>query len=266
MAGGAAQPNMSGGQIEAVEIPLPPGPVQERIGSILSGYDDLIENNLRRIALVEESARLLYKEWFVRLRFPGYEHTRIVDGVPDGWKIKELRELAELTMGQSPESRYYNENGEGLPFHQGVSDFGERFVSHRVFTTALNRTAESGDILCSVRAPVGRFNLTMDKIVVGRGLAAVRSRNGYQSFLYYQLKNYFFKEDLVGGGTIFASVTKNQLESQRLLSPPITLMREFEGFSRPIDLQLQNLFRQNQRLKQARDLLLPRLMSGEIEV
>jgi type I restriction enzyme S subunit len=135
------------------------------------------------MALLGDAARQLYREWFVRLRFPGHEHTRITNGVPEGWGKKSLGELALITMGQSPESQHYNETGEGLPFHQGVTHFGERFVTHRIYSTALNRIAEAGDILCSVRAPVGRLNVTVDKIVIGRGLAALRSRTGHQSLL-----------------------------------------------------------------------------------
>ena len=239
---------------------------QRKIGDVLSAYDDLIGNNNRRIQLLEESARLLYQEWFVRLRFPGYEHTRIVDGLPEGWEKNTLSELSDVTMGQSPESKFYNKVGNGLPFHQGVSDFSERFVSHSTYSTALNRIANAGDILCSVRAPVGRLNLTVDKIVIGRGLAAIHSKMGHQSFLYYQLKNHFFKEDMIGGGAIFASVKKKDLLSQVMLTPNRTLMRSFEEFSVNIDMQIQNLFVQNQKLKAARDLLLPRLMSGEIVV
>jgi type I restriction enzyme S subunit len=263
---GAAQPNISGGQIESVEIPLPPLPIQRRIASILSAYDDLIQNNLRRIKLLEESARLLYKEWFVRLRFPGHEHTRIINGVPEGWERKRLGDLAFVVMGQSPKSQFYNEDGEGLPFHQGVSDFGERFVTHSTYCTVSNRIAEPGDILCSVRAPVGRLNKTLDKIVIGRGLAAIRSKSDHQSYLYYQLRHHFFKEDLIGGGAIFASVTKEHLLSQELLTATESLIREFEDVIRPIDRQIELLFMENQKLRQARDILLPKLMNGEIEV
>jgi type I restriction enzyme S subunit len=232
----------------------------------LWAYDELIENNRRRMALLEESARLLYREWFVRLRFPGHEHTPIVNGLPEGWERKPLGQLAQVVMGQSPESQFYNQDGHGLPFHQGVADFGDRFVTHRVFTTALNRLAHAGDVLCSVRAPVGRLNVTPDTIVIGRGLAALRSRSANQSFLFHQLRTHFFKEDLIGAGAIFASVTKAEFENQRLVTPPRMLIEAFEEVSEPLDDQLRLLSLQNQKLKAARDLLLPRLMSGEITV
>ena len=121
---GAAQDNLSQGKLLVLKFPVPELWLQKRIAEILSAYDDLVENNRRRMALLEEAARQLYREWFVRLRFPGHEHTRMTNGVPDGWEKRRLDELADVTMGQSPPSSLYNEVGEGLPFHQGVGDFG----------------------------------------------------------------------------------------------------------------------------------------------
>jgi type I restriction enzyme S subunit len=253
-------------RIGRVEVKLPAIEAQRTIAEMVTAYDDLMENNRRRMELLEEAARLLYREWFVRLRFPGHEHARFTNGIPEGWDKKKLGELANVTMGQSPQSKFYNESGEGLPFHQGVTDFGDRFVTNRIFTTALNRIAEADDILCSVRAPVGRLNLTLDKIVIGRGLAALRSRTGNQSLLFYQLRSHFFKEDLIGAGAIFASVTKTEFQNQKLLTPTKQLAQAFEEVSKPIDQQLRVLHLQNQKLRAARDLLLPRLMSGEIAV
>lgn len=264
--GGAAQPNANARVLASFQFRLPEISVQKRVAAILGTYDDLIENNRRRIRLLEQSARLLYEEWFVRLRFPGHESATVIDGLPDGWEKRRLDELADVTMGQSPPSSRYNEIGEGLPFHQGVGDFGDQFVTHRVFTTAKNRISEPGDILCSVRAPVGRLNVTTDRVVIGRGLAAIRSRFDRQSFLLRQLHVHFYKEDMIGSGVIFASVGKKELFAQRMLTPDDRLMALFEEQARPIDLQLRTLFIENGRLVRARDLLLPRLMNGEIAV
>jgi type I restriction enzyme, S subunit len=263
--GGAAQPNASAPVLGSFEFPLPSRREQARIAEILNAYDALIENNRQRIAHLENAARLLYQEWFVRLRFPGHKNMRVTSGVPNGWEKKLLGSLVTVVMGQSPESRHYNEIGEGLPFHQGVADFGDRFVSHRIYTTALNRVASVGDILCSVRAPVGRLNITLQKIVIGRGLAALRSLSGNQSFLYYQLHTHFFKEDLIGSGAIFASVTKSEFKKQKLLTPPQRLIKSFEEISVPIDEQIRVLSLHIKKLEAARDILLPRLMSGEIQ-
>ena len=248
------------------EVSLPGLENQFRIADVLSAYDDLIENNRRRIALLEEAARLLYREWFVHFRFPGHEHVKITDGLPKGWERRSLIELAEVIMGQSPKSQYYNELGEGLPFHQGVTDYGFRFVSHRIYSTAMTKIARMGDILVSVRAPVGRINITRDKIVLGRGLAAIRSRTDHQSFSFYALKEHFNAENIIGTGTIYAATNKRELEGQFLLDPPESLLLEFEDRASTIDLQIACLERANERLIQARDFLLPRLMNGEILV
>jgi type I restriction enzyme S subunit len=110
------------------------------------------------------------------------------------------------------------------------------------------------------------LNLTLDNIVIGRGLAALKSKLRCQSYLFYQLKNHFFKEDIIGGGAIFASVTKKDLLNQKILTASANLIEMFENFSIPVDEQIKILFLQNQKLKQARDLLLPKLMNGEIVV
>ena len=263
---GSAQPQLPIKSLRNIKFSYPPLITQHKIAEILSKYDNLIDNNNRRIALLEESIHLLYKDWFVRLRFPGYESVKVVDGVPEGWKYEPLEMICELIMGQSPPSEFYNNLGQGLPFHQGVSNFGNRFVNHEIYCTQINRIAEPGDILCSVRAPVGRLNITLDKIIVGRGLSAIRNRLGYQSFQYYQLKTLFFQEDIIGNGSIFASVTKKQLSQQLIIVPSAEIINKFEKISKPVDKQIINLYFQNQKLKEARDLLLPRLMSGKIIV
>lgn len=262
--GGAAQPNANAKVLSSFEFSLPPIPTQRRIASVLSAYDDLIENNSRRIQLLEEAARLLYKEWFVHLRFPGHEHVKTVDGVPEGWEKKTLNQVALITMGQSPKSSYYNEDGNGLPFHQGVSDFETRFPSPRIYCTQDARIAEPGDILFSVRAPVGRINITLERIVIGRGLAAIRSNICQQNFLFYALKSRFFKEDMMGGGSIFAAIKRNDLLGVGILQPPTRLVETFLEHVRPIDRQIECLHRSAKRLAEARDLLLPKLMHGKM--
>lgn len=239
---------------------------QRRIADTLSAYDDLSENNRRRIALLEKSARLLYREWFVHLRFPGHEHVKVVDGVPEGWRKERLTDLAEITMGQSPTSDHYNKDRIGFPFHQGVTGFGERFVEHETWCDVRGRMAMPMDILFSVRAPVGRLNVTRDEMVIGRGLSALRSKHDLQSMLFYQLANHFFKEDMIGGGAIFASVTKKELEGQLMLMPSLNLACEFNEVASSIDHQIGVLVEQNRKLREARGLLLPRLMSGDLVV
>ena len=252
LGGGAAQPNFSGSQIEGVEIPVPDETIQKEIGSFGSTIDVLIQNNRRRIALLEESARLLYREWFV--------------SQDQKMKSKPLKEVANLTMGQSPASKFYNELGEGLPFHQGVTGYGFRFVEDTVFSTQTTKLAHPNDILLSVRAPVGRINITKNKINLGRGLAALNSKSGANSFLFYALKSFFFKEDIIGTGSIYAATTKRELEKLEIADPPQEQVDEFEDLVSPIDKQISNLDQQIQRLVETRDLLLPRLIDGRVAV
>ncbi len=263
----AAVPGVNRNDLHARKVGVPEDlGEQASIASVLSAYDDLIENNRRRIQLLEQSARLLYKEWFVHLRFPGHKHTKIIDGVPEGWGKKSLSKIANITMGQSPKSVYYNENGNGLPFHQGVTNFGVRFPSHKTYCTVKNRIAEPGDILFSVRAPVGRINITHDKIILGRGLAAIRSNCDQQNLLFYALKSHFFREDMMGGGAIFAAITKKDLHGVELMQPTSKIAMMFMENVLSIDLQIVNLEKTIENLAKARDLLLPKLMNGEIAV
>lgn len=253
-------------ECENIEIKAPDLDIQHRIADILSAYDDLIENNQRQIKLLEEAAQRLYKEWFVDLRFPGHENTEIVDGVPEGWNEKTLSQVANVIMGQSPKSEFYNSEKKGLPFHQGVGSYGVRFVMDDIYSTSYTRIAEPNSILFSVRAPVGRLNITKNKVVIGRGLAAINQTDGCQSYLYYLLKNKFFKDNIVGNGSIFASVSKDELLNQKFLIPERNLMMQFEKIVSQMDKQIENLDSKNKKLIEARDRLLPKLMSGEVEV
>jgi len=263
---GSAYPAVTPAIVGRKEVLIPELSTQRKISSILSAYDDLIEVNLKRIKLLEEAADLIYKEWFVNFRFPGYENMKFVGGIPEGWVKTTLSEVANIVMGQSPESKYYNTNKEGLPFHQGVATFRNRYVFHRNYSTVGSKIAEEGDILFSVRAPVGRINLTDRKIIIGRGLCSIRHRKNYQSFLFHQLKNIFFKEDIIGSGAIYNAVKKDELGSFELPKPEDAIIHLYEDLLSPVEFQIKNLTMQIELLIEARDLLLPKLMSGEIEV
>lgn len=263
---GATIKHMPGQKLKSVVIDKPPIGIQRSIADVLSSYDDLIENNQKQIKLLEEAAQRLYKEWFVDLRFPGHENTKITDGIPEGWKIQTLSQIADVVMGQSPKSEFYNQNGQGLPFHQGVGSYGTRFVVDKIYSTSFTRIAEAGSILFSVRAPVGRLNLTRNRVVIGRGLAAINHRLGKQSYLFYLLKEHFFKDDVIGNGAIFASISKDELLAQQFTIPVSNLIEQFNVIVSDMDGRIAELAEQVTLLIEARDRLLPKLMSGEIEV
>lgn len=167
-----------------LKVNLPNLDKQSSIANILREYDYLIENNQKQIKLLEEAAQRLYKEWFIDHHFPGYENVKIVDSIPEGWNIRKLADVADIIMGQSPTSDTFNLNRNGLPFHQGVGSYGNRYVKNKVYTTSYTRIANADSILFSVRAPVGRLNVTKNKIVIGRGLAAFNQKQGYQNYLF----------------------------------------------------------------------------------
>lgn len=263
---GSSQKALTISALKNIKVSLPPRSVQDKIVEVVSVYDDLIENNQKQIKLLEEAGQRLYKEWFVDLRFPGHENTKIADGVPERWNEKTLSQVADVIMGQSPKSEFYNSEKKGLPFHQGVGSYGVRFVMDDIYSTSYTRIAEPNSILFSVRAPVGRLNITKNKVVIGRGLAAINQADGCQSYLYYLLKNRFFKDNIVGNGSIFASVSKDELLNQKFLIPERNLMMQFEKIVSQMDKQIENLDSKNKKLIEARDRLLPKLMSGEVEV
>lgn len=263
---GSSQQFLSLKQLRSLPIPIASEHEMKKIVNALSAYDDLIENNRKQIKLLEEAAQRLYKEWFIDLRFPGYETTPIIDGIPSGWEKKKLIDIADVTMGQSPKSEFYNSNRDGLPFHQGVGSYGVRFVIDETYSSSFTRIAEAGDILFSVRAPVGRLNVTLNKIAIGRGLAAIKHKNNLQSFLYYMLKEHFFKDDIIGNGSIFASITKDELTNFVLLVPRQDICEKFNTLTKDIDSKVMILDKQIQSIKETRDRLLPKLMTGELEV
>ena len=267
---GTTQDNLSVEKLLSFDFFAPPLPIQRKIASILSAYDDLIENNTRRIKILEDMAATTYRQWFVEFRFPGHENVPMVESelglIPLGWEVKQLGEMCHVLMGQSPKSKFYNKTGEGLPFHQGVTDFGNRFPTDRSYCTVEKRIAKAEDILFSVRAPVGRINIANKKIVIGRGLSAIRSKSGNQAFMFQQLQDKFQEEDTMGSGTIFNAITKGNLLGIQLLKPTEILMADFEEIVEPIFSQLANLTLKNTNLRQTRDLFLPKLISGEIDV
>lgn len=263
---GGSQQNLNAATLKSFPINLPSLAVQQKIAAILSAYDDLIANNQRRITLLERMAEDIYREWFVRLRFPGHEQVKIEKGIPLGWKQSTLGAIADFTMGQSPSSEYFNDIGNGLPFHQGVGSYGPLYPNHETFCSVSGRKAKPGDILFSVRAPVGRLNIADRELIIGRGLAAIRHKRGRNGYLFYLLKVTFASEDIIGNGSIFNSVGKDELARLGVFEPSSELTEKFEAYVQPIDRQVASLYRANASLKATRDALLPRLISGRLAV
>ncbi len=267
LSNGATVGHLNVGDIRKLELPnLPQIATQKKIAAILSAYDELIENNKRRIAILEQMAEEIYREWFVRMRFPGYQNSKFEKGIPEGWQVSHLEEIVNFTMGQSPKSEFYNDIGDGLPFHQGVGTYGKRFPISKIFCSVKGRMANEGDILFSVRAPVGRLNIADTKMIIGRGLAALSHKQGWNSYLFYLLKAVFSDEDIIGNGAIFNAVTKDELKRFTIISPDEKLVEKFQNMALNIDKQIAILLKSLKVLEQTKASLLPRLISGKLSV
>ncbi len=260
-------PAFNASLFENIEVTIPNDiETQTQIAQILTSLDDKIELNLQMNQTLEAMAQAIFKEWFVDFKFPGFDG-ELVDGLPKGWRIGNLGEEFNLTMGQSPAGSSYNELGEGMVFYQGRTDFGFRFPTNRLYTTEPKRTAKPLDTLVSVRAPVGDINMANEVCCVGRGLSAVRHKSNAFSFTYYMMKNI---EPIFRGfeseGTVFGSINKANFENIEIIVPEKSIIKEFEKIVNPIDNKILENANQIQTLTQTRDNLLPRLMSGKIEV
>lgn len=263
---GATQDNMSVSKLLSLKFPIPDLKIQKKIAATVSTYDDLIEVNKKRIQLLENMAEELYKEWFVRFRFPNWENTEFEKGIPTDWMEVNLGDICNIVMGQSPKSEYYNEEGVGLPFHQGVGTYGDRFPINKTYCSIPGRTAYKNDILFSVRAPVGRLNIANTKMIIGRGLSAISSSAGHNDYLYYLLNYSFGKEDTIGNGAIFNSVTKNELLGFKVLYPSKDIVEEFNDLASHLNSLITTLYDTNEKLLSQKDSLLSRLISGKLSV
>ncbi len=282
MTGTSGRQRVPTASLRHLAVPVPPLPEQRAIARILGTLDDRIELNRRINETLEVLARTIFKDWFVdfgptRAKTEGREpylspelwnlfpDTLDDEGKPLGWKCGTFGEYFRLTMGQSPPGSTYNDHGEGLPFFQGRKDFGLRYPENRRYCTAPARIAASDDTLVSVRAPVGDINMAWEKCCAGRGIAVLRHKSGARSFTYYSAQA--MKQELEQyeqTGTVFDAINQKSFRSLRSLEPLPEIVELFEQVVGPLDDRIRNNVSENRTLVQARDLLLPKLMSGEI--
>lgn len=258
--GSASQANISTNTIADTIIKLPPLPTQQKIADILSSLDDKIELNNKINTNLEQQAQALFKNWFVDFEPFGGK-------MPEGWKVGKLSEIAEITMGQSPDGKSYNEDGIGSVFYQGRAEFGTRFPTRRLFTTEPKRIAKKFDTLMSVRAPVGDTNIANEGCCIGRGLAAIHSKDNHQSFVHYTVLSLRSQLDVFNGeGTVFGCINRDALNNMEVVIPAKDDLDKFEKIVASLDADIYNRSEENGRLKIIRDTLLPKLMNGEITV
>lgn len=291
---GTKMPRGDKKQMLQYPVNLLPLEEQKRIADILGAFDDKIELLQKQNKTLEDMAKALFKSWFVdfdvvRAKQKGLPKADIVreyhlteelydlfpssfadsplGPIPTGWDVKPLSKIAILIMGQSPAGTTYNETGEGIPFYQGRTDFGFRFPKKRIYCSAPTRIAEKGDILISVRAPVGDLNMANETCCIGRGVASIRSNISKDSFLYYAMLSAQTQFDVFNTeGTVFGSINRKDLSSFSILTPIEQLVKEFNNIIGTFDLKIEENLKQIQTLTELRDTLLPPLISGKIRV
>ena len=271
---GAAQDNLSQEKLLSIEFPVPGVDSQKRIAGILSSYDDLIENNRRRMALLEEAARHLYREWFVRLRFPGHEHTRITNGVPEGWEKCCIREFGDVVTGKTPSTKDADNYGGEILFIKTPDMHGNVFVietetrlTEKGANTQPGKFIPTNALLVSCIGTIGVVSLTSAPSQFNQQInVVVPFEDSYRYYCFFAFKDLKDSMEAIGGGATMGNVNKKKFESLKVLKPSMSLLRDFREFCNPLFQQIQVFSFQNQKLRAARDLLLPRLMNGKIAV
>lgn len=255
-----------------LEVPVPPLPVQQRIASILSAYDDLIENNQKQIKLLEEAAQRLYKEWFVDLHFPGHENVKIVDGVPEGWESCKLRDVAEINGRNIDENYPYDK----INYIDIGSVRNGRILEKANYNLEeapgrAKRIVQDGDVIWGMVRPNLRayaMVLNPDKNdVFSTGFAVLTSKKVPFSFLYCNVTTEEFVGYLVNctNGAAYPAVKPIHFEEYNVSIPQNNLLNKFHNITEPYFRKIYYLNKQISSLREARDRLLPKLMSGEIE-
>ena len=271
---------VSKASLENFEIELPSLSRQQRIAHVLSSIDQKIALNRDINRNLEAMARQLYDYWFVQFDFPDENgrpykssggkmvwNEKLKREIPEGWCDGKLIDIASITMGQSPDGSSYNEQGEGVLFYQGSTDFGIRFPSVRQFTTAPTRFAKQGDILMSVRAPVGTTNIANADCCIGRGLAAINSKIGSITHLFHIIQDLKTAFDMRNdAGTTFGSITKDDLYGLLVLIPNPTVVSQYEHLCASIFYRQMIIGNEIDSLEKQRDELLPLLMNGQVSV
>ncbi|WP_445375769.1 restriction endonuclease subunit S [Photorhabdus tasmaniensis] len=253
---------------------------QKSLVSILITIDRKISINNRINTELESMVKMLYEYWFVQFDFPDANGKpyKTSDGkmvynpslkrkIPVDWEVITLSQIANITMGQSPAGESYNEDGNGSLFFQGSTDFGWLFPIPRQYTTSPARMAKKGDILLSVRAPVGDMNIANADCCIGRGLAALNSKSDSDGFLFYVMK--YFKQVFDrrnSEGTTFGSITKNDLHSLKVVYPQQEILKRYDNIVSEYNKMIFSRSLENWELIKLRDWLLPMLMNGQVTV
>ena len=284
-ASGSAQPQIPIIDLQEVEIAIPPLPTQRKIAAVLSAYDDLIENNTRRIEILEEIAGAIYREWFVEFRFPGHEGMPMVESelglIPQGWEIKPLGNVTSvITKGTTPTTLGQQFVSEGINFVkvQSIDDQGDILdsklakIDDKTHELLKRSQLQENDILFSIAGAIGRVTTVPKRFLpanTNQALAIIRpSDSSFTAYLYRTLRSSEFLnyslERVVQ--TAQANVSLSVLSSAPVIMPMEEVLDDFNKHLTPITDLVDRLREKNTNLRQTRDLLLPKLISGEIDV
>lgn len=273
---GATMLNLNTTILSSVPIRLPTLEIQKRIADILSAYDDLIENNQKQIKLLEEAAQRLYKEWFVDLRFPGHENTKIVDGVPEGWNECTVESFGTVITGKTPptSNKEYYTNGK-VPFvtipdmHNVVYPLKtEKRITIEGAQTQKNKYIPPNSVMISCIGTVGLVSIATEVCQTNQQINSIILNN--EDDLYFFYESMLRMKDLLDGlgsnGATMTNVNKSKLEKLIIISPSKDIVKQYNDVCKPLFESALNLSRKNVYLKNMREALLPKLMSGEAEV
>jgi len=266
--GGVGVPHISGKQIKAYSFKLPPYLVRQKIVSILSSYDSLIENNLKRIQLLEEIAQNIYKKWFVKMEFPGYQETNIIDGLPLGWREMSFEDTADFINGYAFKPKDWFE--EGIPIikiselKKGITGSTPRNSGESIKE---KYHIKNGDILFSWSAHLEVYFWSKGKGLLNQHLfKVVPKEHNHKYFLFYALKNSMEIFRSRTTGSTMKHIKRSELKSVFVKIPSDSLIKMFSNNVKTILKQIVNLSTQNEQLKEAKDILIPRLMNDIIPI
>jgi type I restriction enzyme S subunit len=274
--GGTNISNLNQDILNALEVPFPPIPLQKRIAGILSAYDELIENSQSRIGVLEKMARGLYREWFVKFRFPGHESVpRVASSlgeIPDGWEVKTIQQFGTVVTGKTPSKANATFYGDDVPFVKTPDMHGNMFIinsTERLSTggaeSQANKTLPVGSICVSCIGTIGVVSITTELCQTNQQINAIVLNNRkHREFLFSFLQEAKqILENLGSNGATMGNVNKSKFESVPLVCPPEELLEQFNYLVEPMFTSILRLARQIHNLRRTRDLLLPRLLSGE---
>lgn len=274
---GGAQPNLNAAIIKSIEIKLPPLKTQRYIADILSSYDNLIENNQKQIKLLEEAAQRLYKEWFVDLRFPGHENTKIVDGVPEGWRVASIADICDTVGGGTPSTKIqsYYEKGDILwvtptditrNFSLALLDT-EKKITPEGLKNSSAKMLPAETILMTSRASVGFFGMCKYEVCTNQGfISCIPKRENLQMYLLFNLKSRVEEIRQKAGGSTYLEISKTVFRELKIILPKDEVLAEYQKNVHDIFDEIYCRTEMIKSLVDMRNRLLPKLMSGEVEV